>query len=106
MNGFTNSDLLGIAIFALILILLAYRFIKGMPKVINISAMRRRMLTWFQVALVLTVLQLNFKSGDWGFAVILGLIVLFTGSIWYAARYYDIRRPADPEEAAAEPDKQ
>ncbi|WP_042202453.1 hypothetical protein [Paenibacillus camerounensis] len=98
MNAFTNSELTGTIIFALILAILAYRIIRGMPAMEgNITAFRKRTLVWTQVALVLTVLQLNFKAGDWRFAIILGLIVLFTGSIWWAARRYDMRRPADRE---------
>ncbi|OMF92415.1 hypothetical protein [Paenibacillus sp. FSL R7-0273] len=100
MNAFTNSELTGTIIFALILAVLAYRIIRGMPAMKgNITAFRKRTLVWTQVALVLTVLQLNFKAGDWRFAIILGLIVLFTGSIWWAARHYDMRRPAESDTA-------
>ncbi|WP_342563439.1 hypothetical protein NST84_28845 [Paenibacillus sp. FSL R7-0345] len=103
MNAFTNSELIGTIIFALILALLAYRIIRGMPAMEgNITAFRKRTLVWTQVALVLTVLQLNFKAGDWRFAIILGLIVLFTGSIWWAARHYDMLRPAESEPAVKE----
>lgn len=98
MNVFTPSELAGTVIFALILAIIAYRVIRGMPNMAgNITAFRKRTLVWTQVSLVLTVLQLNFKAGDWRFAIILGLIVLFTGSVWLAARHYDMRRPADPE---------
>ncbi|WP_159067808.1 hypothetical protein [Paenibacillus ihuae] len=98
MNAFSTSELIGTAIFALILAILAYRIIRGMPKMAgNITAFRKRTLVWTQVALVLTVLQLNFKAGDWRFAIILGLIVLFTGSVWGAARYYDMRRPPEAD---------
>ncbi|MDQ0192309.1 hypothetical protein [Paenibacillus wynnii] len=99
MNIFTTSELLGTAIFALILAILAYRIIRGMPTMAgDIGALRKRTLVWTQVALVLTVLQLNFKAGDWRFAIILGLIVLFTSSVWLAARHYDLLRPLDPEQ--------
>lgn len=102
MNAFTNSEWIGTLIFALILVIIAYRIIRGMPTMTgDISVLRKRTLVWTQVALVLTVLQLNFKAGDWRFAIILGMIVLFTASVWYAARYYDLRRPADPEAAEA-----
>jgi multisubunit Na+/H+ antiporter MnhF subunit len=103
MNAFSTSEIIGTAIFALILAILAYRIIRGMPTMAgNITAFRKRTLVWTQVALVLTVLQLNFKAGDWRFAIILGLIVLFTGSVWWAARYYDMRRPAEAEPAQQE----
>ncbi|MBT2291274.1 hypothetical protein J7E73_19550 [Paenibacillus albidus] len=103
MQAFTSYELVGTAIFALILVFIAYRIIRSMPKMAgNIAAFRRRTLVWTQVALVLTVLQLNFKAGDWRFAIILGLIVLFTGSIWWAARYYDLRRPAEPDTSTPE----
>ncbi|WP_410512720.1 hypothetical protein PaeBR_22660 [Paenibacillus sp. BR2-3] len=99
MNVFTTSELIGTAIFALILAILAYRIIRGMPTMTgDISALRKRTLIWMQVALVLTVLQLNFKAGDWRFAIILGMIVIFTGSVWLAARHYDLQRPAEPEQ--------
>jgi hypothetical protein len=99
MNAFTTSELLVTAIFALILAIIAYRVIRGMRAMSgDISALRKRTLVWTQVALVLTVLQLNFKAGDWRFAVILGLIVIFTSSVWLAARHYDMKRPAaEPE---------
>ncbi|MEI2396851.1 MULTISPECIES: hypothetical protein [Paenibacillus] len=101
MNGLTTGEIAGTVIFALILALLAYRIIRGMPKMAgDITAFRKRTLVWTQVALVLTVLQLNFKAGDWRFGIILGLIVLFTGSIWLSARRYDNARLA---ESAAEP---
>lgn len=107
MNAFTNSELIGTAIFALILVILAYRIIRGMPTMTgDISALRKRTLVWTQVALVLTVLQLNFKAGDWRFAIILGLIVLFTGSVWLAARHYDLLRPTDPESADEDKEQQ
>jgi hypothetical protein len=100
MNVFTSSELAGTAVFALILFLIAYRVIRGIPKMTgDIAAFRKRTLVWTQVALVLTVLQLNFKAGDWRFAIILGLIVLFTGSIWLAARRHDIRNGAGSEQA-------
>jgi hypothetical protein len=95
MNAFTSSEFIGTIIFAVILAVLAYRIIRGMPKMAgDITVFRKRTLVWTQVALVLTVLQLNFKAGDWRFAIILGLIVLFTGSIWLSARHYDLLRPA------------
>jgi uncharacterized membrane protein len=100
MNGLTTGEIAGTAVFALILAILAYRIIRGMPKMAGeLAAFRKRTLVWTQVALVLTVLQLNFKAGDWRFGIILGLIVLFTGSIWLSARRYDNARLAD---AAAE----
>ncbi|AIQ44140.1 hypothetical protein MKX70_07550 [Paenibacillus sp. FSL R7-0312] len=100
MNGLTTGEIAGTVIFALILAILAYRIIRGMPKMAGeLTAFRKRTLVWTQVALVLTVLQLNFKAGDWRFGIILGLIVLFTGSIWLSARRYDNARQA---ESAAE----
>ena len=100
MNSFSTSELLGTAIFVLILAILAFRIIRSMPTMTgDIAALRKRTLVWTQVALVLTVLQLNFKAGDWRFAIILGFIVLFTGSVWLAARHYDLLRPAEPEAA-------
>ncbi|WNS42536.1 hypothetical protein [Paenibacillus sp. MMS20-IR301] len=96
MNGLTTGEIAGTAIFALILAILAYRIIRGMPKMAgDITAFRKRTLVWTQVALVLAVLQLNFKAGDWRFGIILGLVVLFTGSIWLAARRHDNARLAD-----------
>lgn len=42
MNAFTNSELIGTIIFALILALLAYRIIRGMPAMEgNITAFRK-----------------------------------------------------------------
>lgn len=103
MNVLSPAELAGTVIFALILAIIAYRVIRGMPKMTgDISAFRKRTLVWTQVALVLTVLQLNFKAGDWRFAIILGLIVLFTGSVWYAARHYDRLRPTDLESTDSE----
>lgn len=96
MNGLTNGEIAGTVVFALILAILAYRIIRGMPKMAgDITAFRKRTLVWTQVALVLAVLQLNFKAGDWRFSIILGLIVLFTGSIWLSARRYDNARQGD-----------
>ncbi|BCG61465.1 hypothetical protein [Paenibacillus sp. URB8-2] len=95
MNSFSSSELFGTAVFTLILGAIAFIVIRGMPKMNGaIAALRKRTLIWTQVALVLTVLQLNFKAGDWRFSIILGLIVLFTGSIWLAARHYDLRLSA------------
>lgn len=103
MNAFTTSELIGTGIFALILFVLAYFIIRGMPTMTgDISALRKRTLIWTQVALVLTVLQLNFKAGDWRFAIILGLIVLFTGSVWLFARHYDLKRPDSAESSNSE----
>ncbi|MFE4712196.1 hypothetical protein ACFRAM_15100 [Paenibacillus sp. NPDC056722] len=100
MNVFTSSEWIGTAVFALILLIIAYRVIRGLPKMTgDIAAFRKRTLVWTQVALVLTVLQLNFKAGDWRFAIILGMIVLFTGSIWLAARREDIRSGAGADPA-------
>ncbi|AIQ71465.1 hypothetical protein [Paenibacillus graminis] len=101
MNTLSTPEWIVTIVFALILAIIAYRVIRGMPNMAgNITAFRKRTLVWTQVALVLAVLQLNFKAGDWRFGIILGLIVLFTGSVWLAARYYDLRRPeaADPAE--------
>lgn len=92
MAVFSPSELAGTAIFALILAVIAFIVIRSMRNMQEtIGALRKRTLVWTQVALVLTVLQLNFKAGDWRFAIILGLIVLFTGSMWLAARHYDLR---------------
>ncbi|MCE3203806.1 hypothetical protein [Paenibacillus sonchi] len=99
MNTLSTPEWTATLAFALILAIIAYRVIRSMPNMAgNITAFRKRTLVWTQVALVLAVLQLNFKAGDWRFGIILGLIVLFTGSVWLAARYYDLRRPeaADP----------
>jgi hypothetical protein len=98
MHVLSSSELVVTAIFALILAVIAYLIIRSIPKMIgDIPAFRKRTLVWTQVSLVLTVLQLNFKAGDWRFSIVLGLIVLFTGSIWLSARYYDLSRSADPE---------
>lgn len=93
MNALSTTEWIITVAFALILAVIAYRVIRGMPKMAgDITAFRKRTLVWTQVALVLTVLQLNFKAGDWRFGIILALIVLFTGSIWLSARHYDLRR--------------
>lgn len=93
MNTFTSSELAGTAVFALVLAVIAFIIIRRMPGMgDNITNLRKRTLVWTQVSLVLTVLQLNFKAGDWRFGIILGLIVLFTGALWLAARHYDLRR--------------
>ncbi|WP_379156863.1 hypothetical protein [Paenibacillus sp. sgz5001063] len=100
MNTLTTPEWIATLAFALILALIAFRVIRGMPTMAgDITAFRKRTLVWTQVALVLTVLQLNFKAGDWRFGIILGLIVLFTGSIWLAARRYDLRHPKNIESA-------
>lgn len=92
MHVLSSSELAVTAIFALILAVIAYLIIRNIPKMSgDIAAFRKRTLVWTQVSLVLTVLQLNFKAGDWRFSIVLGLIVLFTGSIWLSARYHDIR---------------
>lgn len=107
MNTLTTPEWIATIAFALILALIAFRVIRGMPNMAgNITAFRKRTLVWTQVALVLTVLQLNFKAGDWRFGIILGLIVLFTGSIWLAARHYDLRRPEDVESAEQDAGKE
>ncbi|AWV36240.1 hypothetical protein NSQ91_30435 [Paenibacillus sp. FSL R7-0048] len=98
MHVLSSSELAVTAIFALILAVIAYLIIRNIPKMVgDIAAFRKRTLVWTQVSLVLTVLQLNFKAGDWRFSIVLGLIVLFTGAIWLSARYYDISRNAGPE---------
>ncbi|WP_339318465.1 hypothetical protein [Paenibacillus sp. FSL R10-2734] len=103
MHVLSSSELAVTAIFALILAVIAYLIIRNIPKMIgDIAAFRKRTLVWTQVSLVLTVLQLNFKAGDWRFSIVLGLIVLFTGSIWLSARYYDIRSTLDPESKDSE----
>lgn len=100
MNVFTPADWAGTALFALILVLIAYRVIVRLPAMEgDISAFRKRTLVWTQMASILTVLQLNFKAGDWRFAIILGMIVLFAGSIWLAARRQDLRSHAKGETA-------
>ncbi|WP_313641462.1 hypothetical protein MHH52_27425 [Paenibacillus sp. FSL K6-0276] len=103
MHVLSSSELAVTAIFALILAVIAYLIIRNIPKMIgDITAFRKRTLVWTQVSLVLTVLQLNFKAGDWRFSIVLGLIVLFTGSIWLSARYYDIHSTVDPESKDSE----
>ncbi|ASA24620.1 hypothetical protein [Paenibacillus donghaensis] len=98
----SNAELAGTLLFALILAGLSFLIIRSMPKMgLNITAFRKRTLVWTQVALVLTVLQLNFKAGDWRFAIILGMIVLFTGSIWLSARRYDQLLPTAPDAEGA-----
>lgn len=92
MHVLSSTELAVTLGFALILAIIAYLIIRSIPKMVgDIAAFRKRTLVWTQVSLVLTVLQLNFKAGDWRFSIVLGLIVLFTGSIWLSARYYDIR---------------
>lgn len=103
MHVLSSSELAVTAIFALILAVIAYWIIRNIPKMSgDIAAFRKRTLVWTQVSLVLTVLQLNFKAGDWRFSIVLGLIVLFTGSIWLSARYHDIRSTLDPESKDSE----
>ncbi|MBW4082149.1 hypothetical protein [Paenibacillus sp. S150] len=107
MNTLSTTEWIATVIFALILAIIAYRVIRGMPNMSgNISAFRKRTLVWTQVALVLTVLQLNFKAGDWRFGIILGLIVLFTGSVWLAARHYDLRLHGVTDSAEQEAGKE
>lgn len=63
MNRLTTGEMAGTALFALILALLAYRIIRGMPKMAgDITAFRKRTLVWTQVALVLTVLQAQLQG--------------------------------------------
>ncbi|HEY4431422.1 MAG TPA: hypothetical protein VGN87_10320 [Paenibacillus sp.] len=103
MHVLSSSELVVTAIFALILAVIAYLIIRNIPKMTgDIPAFRKRTMVWTQVSLVLTVLQLNFKAGDWRFSIVLGLIVLFTGSIWLSARYHDIRSNIDPESKDSE----
>ncbi|KAA9008399.1 hypothetical protein F4V43_01210 [Paenibacillus spiritus] len=102
MNDFTNGELIATGVFALLLIGLALVVVRSMARMgEGIIPLRRRTLVWFQISLVLTVVQLNFKKdGDWRFSVILGLIVLFTGAVWLFARSYERKYTAAHPEAA------
>ncbi|MCZ8522084.1 MULTISPECIES: hypothetical protein [Paenibacillus] len=96
MNSFSSGDAMGLLVVAVVLLLLGFMLIRAIGRSsADLETLRKRCLMWTQIGFGLTLLQIVLR-GDWRFGSVLLLITLFTGSLWYAARHYENRRPPSP----------
>ncbi|MFD1179472.1 hypothetical protein ACFQ3W_24690 [Paenibacillus puldeungensis] len=96
MNNFSTEDLIGSAVFIVVLLTVAFINLRKMKTgSYDLKALRKRGLMWTEVAVALFMIQLLMRKGDNRFLIILGLVVLFAASQWLGAVYFDRRSRED-----------
>lgn len=96
MINFSTEDLIGSAVFIVVLLAVAFINLRKMKTgSYDLKALRKRGLMWTEVAVALFMIQLLMRKGDNRFLVILGLVVLFAASQWLGAVYFDRRSRKD-----------